>query len=154
MSAEARFFPLLLPLQRLADFYEYLLNSQSFNMVILQEGKGVRRVSARGWEGINIPLMVRVQGKVGGISAVQQGILWFGIRVSELCRIQRRMPFLLHEHYRIAVFLLKVIQSNCGSFDCGRAATFAQDDSACEETRTWGTRVRAIPFIWVWGYRR
>ena len=87
MSAEARFFPLLLPLQRLADFYEYLLNSQSFNMVILQEGKGVRRVSARGWEGINIPLMVRVQGRAGGISAVQEGILWFGIRVSELCRI-------------------------------------------------------------------
>jgi hypothetical protein len=87
MSAEARFFPLLLPLQRLADFYEYLLNSQSFNMAILQEGKGVRRVSAPGWVGINIPLMVRVQEKVGGISAVQEGILWFGIRVSELCGI-------------------------------------------------------------------
>ena len=67
MSAEARFFPLLLPLQRLADFYEYLLNSQSFNMVILQEGKGVRRVSARGWEGINIPLMVGFRGRYEGL---------------------------------------------------------------------------------------
>jgi hypothetical protein len=48
MSSDERFFPLLLPLKRLADFYEYLLNSQSFNMALLLEGKGVRQISDQG----------------------------------------------------------------------------------------------------------
>jgi hypothetical protein len=48
--------PLLGPLQSLADFYEYLLNSPSFNMAIRLHWKGVIRGRAVGPKIIHSPL--------------------------------------------------------------------------------------------------
>ena len=48
MNSDERYFPKLRPLKSLADDYEYLTNSQSFNMAIRLQGKGVIHELSRG----------------------------------------------------------------------------------------------------------
>jgi hypothetical protein len=48
---------LLRPLKSLADFYEYLSNSQSFNLAIRLQGQGVMAQCCRLWRDIYIAVM-------------------------------------------------------------------------------------------------
>jgi hypothetical protein len=48
---------LLRPLKSLADFYEYLTNSQSFNLAIRLQGQGVMAQCCRLWRDIYIAVM-------------------------------------------------------------------------------------------------